>query len=272
MSEGPLNALDISWFRNHLPGGEAAYPPRIQIDAQEVLGDLLEAMHSDLTGFKEPESASVSQSSTPDPSTIVSRLFRWIIRPRLTCACGEHRNPADEPLWMLNLSFPPDRPLLNKDGEPADKVPSLEDLIDAFLAEQDYSQSSDPDGECPRCHTWSDAKKQYTIVRLPPVLVFHLVRWHSDTAKMSGRFPYPRVLDMQKYVDNANCPQSSCRYRLVSVVQHNGTIASGHYIAYVRTVGHELYECSDAEITQFSEDKKMLEAEAYVLFYVRVNL
>jgi ubiquitin C-terminal hydrolase len=77
---------------------------------------------------------------------------------------------------------------------------------------------------------------------------------------------------MRKYVDDANCPQSSCKYRLVSVVQHNGTIGSGHYIAYVPRGGVEIYECNDVGITQFSQENAMLEAEAYMLLYVRVHL
>ncbi len=56
------------------------------------------------------------------------------------------------------------------------------------------------------------------------------------------------------------------RYALFSVVNHKGTLESGHYTCYIRQRGDEWFKCDDHVITQASLDQ-VLESEGYLLFY-----
>lgn len=74
----------------------------------------------------------------------------------------------------------------------------------------------------------------------------------------------------------------NCVYRLVGVVEHQGTMRGGHYVAYVRGEGKSKgnvedeekggsvwYHASDAYVRQASL-QEVFRSEAYILFYERI--
>ncbi|KAK5159318.1 hypothetical protein LTS14_002460 [Recurvomyces mirabilis] len=56
-------------------------------------------------------------------------------------------------------------------------------------------------------------------------------------------------------------------YELSSVVVHKGKIDNGHYVSYCRQGEHEWFRFDDSMVVQVDE-KEVLSAEAYMLFYV----
>lgn len=60
-------------------------------------------------------------------------------------------------------------------------------------------------------------------------------------------------------------------YRLVGVVEHRGSMGSGHYVAYVRYSkgcgdSNIWFHASDAYVREVSLDE-VLRSQAYILFY-----
>ncbi|KAK1344394.1 hypothetical protein QTO34_014961 [Cnephaeus nilssonii] len=120
-------------------------------------------------------------------------------------------------------------------------------------------------------HVYTNAKKQMLISLAPPVLTLHLKRFQQNVAEESSR-----VL-----------------YSLYGVVEHSGTMRSGHYTAYAkaRTANSRLsdlvlrgnvpqdfemestkgqwFHISDSHV-QAVPTAKVLNSQAYLLFYERI--
>ncbi|KAH0501493.1 Ubiquitin carboxyl-terminal hydrolase 16 [Microtus ochrogaster] len=122
-----------------------------------------------------------------------------------------------------------------------------------------------------RKHVYTNAKKQMLVSHAPPVLTLHLKRFQQNVAEESTR-----VL-----------------YSLYGVVEHSGTMRSGHYTAYTkaRTASSRLsnlvlhgdipqdcemestkgqwFHISDTFV-QAVPVAKVLNSQAYLLFYERI--
>ena len=113
------------------------------------------------------------------------------------------------------------------------------------------------------------ATKAYRLAQLPPVLLLHLKRFRRDAAgrlhKVGVHIAFDPVIDLIEAAGQARaegasadasaqptpltsangggnnssggrCRQQQCAsnpYRLVGVVEHRGSLKSGHYVAYV---------------------------------------
>ena len=160
---------------------------------------------------------------------------------------------------------------------------------------------------CRKCNGPKEAKKKLTLTRLPPVLPIHFKRFsHSKSSKESQkvdtRVRFPFKLDMLPYVEphtsaglteaeeddddddndedtisvktrkiKPNTDEESILpeyplYELSSVIVHKGKIDSGHYISYSKQDG-DWFRFDDSMVVQVNE-KEVLNAEAYMLFYV----
>ena len=64
---------------------------------------------------------------------------------------------------------------------------------------------------------------------------------------------------------NVNSPTNALVYELSSVIVHKGKIDSGHYVSYARQ-GEEWFRFDDSMVVRV-EEKEVLGAEAYMLFY-----
>ncbi|XP_014391519.1 PREDICTED: ubiquitin carboxyl-terminal hydrolase 16 isoform X5 [Myotis brandtii] len=120
-------------------------------------------------------------------------------------------------------------------------------------------------------HVYTNAKKQMLISLAPPVLTLHLKRFQQNVAEESTR-----VL-----------------YSLYGVVEHSGTLMSGHYTAYTKarmansrlsdlvlrgdvpqdfemeSTKGQWFHISDSHV-QAVPTTKVLNSQAYLLFYERI--
>ncbi|KAH9621232.1 hypothetical protein KSS87_016413 [Heliosperma pusillum] len=102
-------------------------------------------------------------------------------------------------------------------------------------------------------------------------------------ARTSPIFQAPLVLEE---VPKKKSVRDKCIYRLIGVVEHSGSMRSGHYVAYVRgtdtrqgsleeknhTRRHNVwYHASDAYVRETTLNE-VLHSEAYILFYEKVRL
>lgn len=124
----------------------------------------------------------------------------------------------------------------------------------------------------------SPATKQVLLWALPPVLVLNLKRFmqteRGRMRKNDRHIAFPAELDLAPFCHREAAVPASL-YRLYGVVEHHGSLHSGHYVAYCREAagspegeGGEWQYLSDTCVRHVAMDK-VLASEAYILFYRR---
>ncbi|XP_036392422.1 ubiquitin carboxyl-terminal hydrolase 16 [Megalops cyprinoides] len=144
---------------------------------------------------------------------------------------------------------------------------------------------------------YTDALKQMLISSLPPVLTLHLKRFQQvsySVCKVNRHVQFPQILDLAPFC-SVNCKnvqegQTQMLYSLYGIVEHSGTMRSGHYTAYVKarptlpshlngptTQGGDAealkgswYHISDTSVQPVPETK-VQNSQAYLLFYERIS-
>jgi ubiquitin C-terminal hydrolase len=125
-----------------------------------------------------------------------------------------------------------------------------------------------------------DARESIRIHGEPPeVLTFDVRRVRYDNGrkcqvKNTIPFTFPERIDMRKHTTNPN--GRPCEFELDSVIAHNGTAGSGHYISYVKRNG-QWHKCNDGSVQQVSwtDVEKLFDGKggfhATMLSYAKCN-
>ncbi|XP_062507983.1 ubiquitin carboxyl-terminal hydrolase 22-like isoform X2 [Corticium candelabrum] len=128
--------------------------------------------------------------------------------------------------------------------------------------------------KCRTCGTYQESTKQLTMKKVPTVVCFHFKRFeHGKTSRKISRFIlFPLEIDMTPFMSPRDA-DTKCtlhdnhnRYSLFAVVNHSGTMDTGHYTCYVRHNKDQWYKCDDPWITK-ANTSDVLHSEAYLLFY-----
>jgi hypothetical protein len=146
-------------------------------------------------------------------------------------------------------------------------------------------ETSDVDrGESEPAPPRQPALKFMELVSVPPVLTLHLKRFAVNvrtTHKLSAHMPFPLELNLAPFCGPREPPETlaqlaqpqpgGSRYALVAVVEHRGSLTSGHYVAYVRSSAGPVrwHYFSDTHVSEATE-ATVLAAQAFLLFYARV--
>lgn len=109
---------------------------------------------------------------------------------------------------------------------------------------------------CEGCRGTCTARKQLSLCKLPPVLIFHVKRFrHGIKVNETLAFAPEELLDMRPYTTAAVLGGVAAleggggQYRLDCLVEHIGrTMNGGHYIAYVRH-GAQWLKCDDMKVS-----------------------
>ncbi|XP_061483846.1 ubiquitin carboxyl-terminal hydrolase 16 isoform X2 [Rhineura floridana] len=155
-------------------------------------------------------------------------------------------------------------------------------------------------GKNAKKHVYTNAKKQMLISLAPPILTLHLKRFQQtgyNLQKVNKHIKFLEVMDLAPFcsVKCKNIAEGSSRvlYSLYGIVEHSGTMRSGHYTAYVKTraTNNQLSDLVlHGKIQQTSETEspkgqwfhvsdthvqavpvaKVLNSQAYLLFYERL--
>ncbi|KAE8295105.1 Ubiquitin carboxyl-terminal hydrolase 16 [Larimichthys crocea] len=145
-------------------------------------------------------------------------------------------------------------------------------------------------------NVYTDALKQMLISSLPPVLTLHLKRFQQNgysICKVNRHVQFPLILDLAPFCGvkckNVTEGDAQILYSLYGIVEHSGTMRSGHYTAYVKvrpecpkhsSNGHAAegdagqprgswFHISDTSVQPVSESK-VQSCQAYLLFYERI--
>ena len=153
--------------------------------------------------------------------SIILSLFWGQQRSMIQCSLCGNQSTKFEPLSHLSVPVPANV-----------KHDFLGTCIELYTAADIISGWT-----CPNCSSSTKATKT-DIWRLPPVLVIHLQRfcndvlsWRKNTADI--RFPVEQ-LDMSPYISSEETLGSHAVYHLHGVVNHVGSMETGHYTALCR--------------------------------------
>eukprot|EP00890_Picochlorum_soloecismus_P001651 jgi/Picsp_1/2487/NSC_00719-R1_ubiquitin carboxyl-terminal len=138
---------------------------------------------------------------------------------------------------------------------------------------------------CSECNVSSVSTKQFSFLKLPPILTFHFKRFEhtgssgAKATKLETFISFPlNSLDMLPFLTSRMSlvnedigPEegqigTNTYYDAFAVVCHRGTFQGGHYVCYVRCDDNNWYLCDDAYVTQVSEDV-VRNCQAYMVFY-----
>eukprot|EP00079_Xenopus_tropicalis_P020940 XP_012812149.1 PREDICTED: ubiquitin carboxyl-terminal hydrolase 16 isoform X1 [Xenopus tropicalis] len=147
---------------------------------------------------------------------------------------------------------------------------------------------------------YTNAKKQMLVSDPSPILTLHLKRFQQNgfnLRKINRHIKFPEVLDLAPFCTSKckNIPAGESRllYSLYGVIEHSGSMRSGHYTAFVklRRPNQQLcemvlkgvipevsgsepgqgswYHISDSHVQAVSLSR-VLSSQAYLLFYERM--
>ncbi|GAA6084089.1 ubiquitin carboxyl-terminal hydrolase 16 isoform X2 [Tachysurus ichikawai] len=144
---------------------------------------------------------------------------------------------------------------------------------------------------------YTEGIKQMLISSPPPVLTLHLNRFKKvgySLCKVNRHVQFPQVLDLGPFC-SAKCKgvkegQTQLLYSLYGIVEHSGTMRSGHYTAYVKARPYthassgllngaaedgtplegSWFYVSDSSVQSVTE-ARVQSSQAYLLFYERIS-
>lgn len=280
-----------------------------QQDAHEFLGSILNSLHA---ATIEDDEGKHSHKDAKHCQCIIHQTFGGLLKSTVTCSSCKTTTTALDPFIDLSLdirSVPVTKKkklsLINGTSTVKEFAPmDLTECLGRFTSTETLSAEAGS-YNCRTCSSPQEAKKKFSLSRLPPVVPIHLKRFsHSkslkESSKVETKIRFPVSLDLSPYTTSSSAkskataasedlpngsaainntdakpdetgsalarPPTRPVYELSSVVVHKGKIDNGHYVSYSRQ-GDEWFRFDDSMVVQV-EEKEVLGAEAYMLFYV----
>ncbi|XP_066496582.1 ubiquitin carboxyl-terminal hydrolase 22 isoform X1 [Tiliqua scincoides] len=277
----PYRLLHLVWTHaRHLAGYE-------QQDAHEFLIAALDVLHRHCKGDDNGKKA----NNPNHCNCIIDQIFTGGLQSDVTCQVCHGVSTTIDPFWDISLDLPgsstPFWPLSpGSDGSVVNGeshvsgTTTLTDCLRRFTRPEHLGSSAKI--KCSGCHSYQESTKQLTMKKLPIVACFHLKRFEHSAKlrrKITTYVSFPLELDMTpfmasskesrmngQYQQPADTLNNDNKYSLFAVVNHQGTLESGHYTSFIRQHKDQWFKCDDAIITKASI-KDVLDSEGYLLFY-----
>ncbi|XP_064637300.1 ubiquitin carboxyl-terminal hydrolase 22-like isoform X2 [Lineus longissimus] len=278
----PYRLLHLVWTHaRHLAGYE-------QQDAHEFLIAALDVLHQHWQN-------GISSNNPHHCNCIIDQIFTGGLQSDVTCQSCNHVSTTIDPFWDISLDLGPTEAIptnSNYTGSGSDSNGSFANLdeptsltmcLKRFTRPEHLGSSSKI--KCSNCHSYQESTKQLTMKKLPVVACFHLKRFEHSTGyhkKISTFVSFPEELDMTPFMsssrsnnngfvnqviqESATSLSSENKYSLFAVVNHSGTIESGHYTCFIRQHKDMWFKCDDHLITK-ANGMDVLNSEGYLLFY-----
>ncbi|ELV13253.1 Ubiquitin carboxyl-terminal hydrolase 27 [Tupaia chinensis] len=276
----PYKLLHLVWIHaRHLAGYR-------QQDAHEFLIAALDVLHRHCKG----DDVGKAANNPNHCNCIIDQIFTGGLHTDVTCQACHGVSTTIDPCWDISLDLPgsctsfwPMSPGRESSVNGESHIPGITTLTDClrrFTRPEHLGSSAKI--KCGSCQSYQESTKQLTMNKLPVVACFHFKRFeHSakQRRKITTYISFPLELDMTPFMASSKesrmngqlqLPTSSGndenKYSLFAVVNHQGTLESGHYTSFIRHHKDQWFKCDDAVITKASI-KDVLDSEGYLLFY-----
>ncbi|CAJ0581798.1 unnamed protein product, partial [Mesorhabditis spiculigera] len=228
-----------------------------QQDAHEFLVTILELMHKALR----PDDKTASHVG--QCNCIIDQLFSGVMQSSLSCERCGHRSLRDEPFLDIGLHL-------------TDQPTTLEECLERYIHKELVACTT-----CEKCGE-RGLQKQMTFRRMPVIAVFQLKRFEHfgvTRRKINSPVKFPKTLNMTKFLaayheNPAIFDEKGAQgmlntyynnYELYAVVQHTGSLDTGHYTSYIRR-GHKWFHCDD-DLVYRAPRRQVTKSDCYLLFY-----
>uniref|UniRef100_A0A0K0FUK1 Ubiquitin carboxyl-terminal hydrolase n=1 Tax=Strongyloides venezuelensis TaxID=75913 RepID=A0A0K0FUK1_STRVS len=128
--------------------------------------------------------------------------------------------------------------------------------------------------KCPKCDVIRKSTKTQRIWELPEILVIHKKRFAYVNGCCDKNNVYVDFdindFNVSSFVHEQNVNNVKCLYDLYAVVNHMGTLNSGHYTSYVRS-GDQWLECDDDTVTPMSDTNHDIKTKTAFMLYYRLK-
>uniref|UniRef100_G1SDG3 Ubiquitin carboxyl-terminal hydrolase n=1 Tax=Oryctolagus cuniculus TaxID=9986 RepID=G1SDG3_RABIT len=271
----PYKLLHLVWTHaRHLAGYE-------QQDAHEFLIAALDVLHRHCKGDDNGKKA----NNPNHCNCIIDQIFTGGLQSDVTCQVCHGVSTTIDPFWDISLDLPgcstPFWPLspgsegsvVNGESHVSGTT-TLTDCLRRFTRPEHLGSSAKI--KCSGCHSYQESTKQLTMKKLPIVACFHLKRFEHSAKlrrKITTYVSFPLELDMTpfmasskesrmngQYQQPTDSLNNDNKYSLFAVVNHQGTLESGHYTSFIRQHKDQWFKCDDAIITKASI-KDVLDSE-----------
>ncbi|TSK87591.1 Ubiquitin carboxyl-terminal hydrolase 22 [Bagarius yarrelli] len=271
----PFRLLHLVWTHaRHLAGYE-------QQDAHEFLIAALDVLHRHC---KDDDNG--KKANNPNHcNCIIDQIFTGGLQSDVTCQVCHGVSTTIDPFWDISLDLPGsstpfwplspggDSAVVNGEGHMTGST-TLTDCLRRFTRPEHLGSSAKI--KCGGCHSYQESTKQLTMKKLPVVACFHLKRFEHSAKlrrKITTYVSFPLELDMTpfmasskesrvngQYQQSLDVLNNDNKYSLFAVVNHQGTLESGHYTSFIRQHKDQWFKCDDAIITKASI-KDVLDSE-----------
>ena len=223
-----------------------------QQDSQEFLTALLQRLHEEL-------STNTSGESTEE--SLVSRVFHGQLQTTLNCENCHQATLKCDPFMFLSVSIP------SQAQQGKTTTIELTDCLKTFTKEEFFGDNC---WFCTQCNKHADMRRKAVVSIPPQVLIVYLKRFRQDSHgirhKITATVQFPRLLDLTTFMTSGK----SAKFNLFAVINHAGTISSGHYTAFCKH-GTQWYQFDDSRVTTLNENE-IVTSGAYVLFFLHKPL
>ncbi|RNA03269.1 ubiquitin carboxyl-terminal hydrolase 22 [Brachionus plicatilis] len=206
---------------------------------------------------------------------IIDKIFTGGLQSDVICSNCNNISTTVDPFWDISLDIfkSSGKAGRNSLSQVFGETTRLEDCLQKFTFPEILTSFN-----CSNCKSSRGAKKQFTMKKLPVVCCFHLKRFEQTNRvhkKISDHISFPEVLDMSPFMSNKSTnpnytPQinkdlggfdnfnfsnrrlQTNKYFLFAVVNHHGTLESGHYTSFIRLRNDQWFKCSDHIISKAS--------------------
>ncbi|KAH8372122.1 hypothetical protein KR093_010113 [Drosophila rubida] len=192
---------------------------------------------------------------------IIDQIFTGMLQSDVVCQACNGVSTTFDPFWDISLD-------LGETTSHGGVTPkTLIDCLERYTRAEHLGSAEKI--KCSACKSYQESTKQFSLRTLPSVVSFHLKRFEHSALidrKISSFIQFPVELDMTPFMSEKKNAYGDFRFSLYAVVNHLGTIDTGHYTAYVRHQKDTWVKCDDHIITMASL-KQVLDSEGYLLFY-----
>lgn len=194
--------------------------------------------------------------------SIINHHFTGTFFTKVTCKKCYHKSITFQPYNILTLPVP-------------ETLTTLEECLSQLVTNEELKD--DNKYNCSKCNMHVEAIRTNNIFETPDILIVQLNRFkyiysQNITQKNQTFVKFPEKINMSKYYSEYF--EHDNNYMLYAVINHQGTLNTGHCYAYTKNLMNDKwYEFNDEHVVYVPEDKfqeEIVTKSAYILFYKKM--